>query len=79
MVDIHLLVHLDIMERIAIMIKGPHLLDTMTEETTVDMTSMRETTMIEFRLGTTPPPPGTTPPPPGTMTDTMIQGIVTMT
>ena len=43
------------------------------------MTSMRETTMIEFRLGTTPPPPGTTPLPPGTMTDTMIQGIVTMT
>ena len=31
MVDIHLLVHFDIMERIAIMIKGPHLLDTMTE------------------------------------------------
>jgi len=78
-VDIRLLVHLDIMERTATMTKGFHLLDTMTEETIVDMTSMSGTTTTECRLGNTPPPPGTTPPPVGTMTDTMIQGIVTLT
>ena len=41
---------------------------------------MSGTTTTEFLLGTIPPPaPGITLPPVGTMTDTMIQEIVTMT
>jgi len=67
------------MQKIATMTKGPHLLDTMTEETTGHTTSMSGTTTTEFPPGTTPPPaPGITLPPAGTMTDTMIQEIGTM-
>jgi len=69
------------------MIKGPHLPDTMIEETTEHMTSMSGTTTTECHLVTTPPPaPETTLLPAetilplaGTMTDTMILGIATMT
>ena len=53
---------------------------TLEKETTGHMRSMSGTTTTESRLGTTPPPaPGITLPPAGTMTDTMIQEIVTMT
>lgn len=79
-IDIHLLGLLGIMPKIATMTKGHHLLDTMTEETTGYTTSMSGTTTTEFLLGTIPPPaPEITLPPAGTMTDTMIQEIVSMT